>query len=682
VNAAGSVRGLGETIRMRLASEFRLLAPLAVIALGAMAVFVISLMIWSHEVDTGARLREENLVRQGVLARVTEIEAAVAGQIDGGDAAIALDKPTAADFTRERLLVELTEAGEFDDIAVLDGHDAEIVDLPGDVTAQMGARSLVAEVRQAETELFADPGLPVAGRPIQRSAFTARGGAARLVTATLVEPAAGHVLTVGKAPIILTSQTVSSGLLDLMRDRFQVAPISAAIGTPPGPGLASVRFGTADDGPPLVLSWSPLRPGEDLLRRAAWPMLGVLLAFGGVGLVMMWQVRRAARELLASNRAQSEFLANMSHEIRTPLNGVVAVASALSRTELTSQQGELVEIIRTSGATLDRLLSDVLDLARIETGAVAIEREPFHLADAVRAGAALHRARAEEKAIALDLVIDPAAETLVVGDQVRLKQILTNLLSNAIKFTSEGGVTLEVTESEAGDWRFAVEDSGVGFEPALRDRIFNRFQQADGSVTRRFGGTGLGLAICKQLAELMDGGIEAIGRPGVGARFVVTLPLARCAATAPAPGEPAAECEPAEDGLNRRLRVLLADDHPTNRRVVEVLLSGLEVDLVATENGLQACEAFETAPFDAVLMDMQMPVMDGLSATRRIRAFETRERLAPAFVVMLTANALRDHEDASLAAGADLHLPKPIEAPRLFAALEEAGRQALQSRAA
>jgi signal transduction histidine kinase/CheY-like chemotaxis protein len=464
-----------------------------------------------------------------------------------------------------------------------------------------------------------------------------------------------------------------------MRDRFQLAPIAATVGAVRlKPGQASVSFGTTA-GKPLVLSWTPQRPGAALLQRAFWPILTILLAFAGVGLLMLSQARRAAHELLASNRAQSEFMANMSHEIRTPLNGVVAVAEALARTELTGPQTELVDIIRTSGETLERLLSDVLDLAKIETGAVAIENEPFQLADAIRSTAALHRPRANEKGIELRLLIDPRAESTVVGDQVRLKQILTNLLSNAVKFTKVGGVTLEAAPAgDDGAWWFIVEDTGVGFDPSMRERIFGRFQQADGSVTRRYGGTGLGLAICKQLSELMGGDIEAHGRPGAGARYRLILPLPPHAAPlAPAGGKALPHPTP-----ERRLRVLLADDHPTNRRVVEVLLGELDVELTATENGLEACEAFETSPFDAVLMDMQMPVMDGLTATRRIRAFEAREGLAPTFVVMLTANALRDHQEASLAAGADLHLPKPIEAAKLFAALAQAEERLVRAEAA
>ncbi|HTI66083.1 MAG TPA: ATP-binding protein [Caulobacteraceae bacterium] len=681
---------------MRLASEFRLLAPLAVTAVGAMAVFVFSLLIWSHEVDARARSREQGLVQQGVLARVTEIEGAIATQTDWDEAVAYLDNRFDAEWARSILLVELAQAAEFDDVVVLNGADAEVFPERGGDLARLGAAPLVAEVRAAEVmrgplraSAFRNGAGP-ARQPIQRSAFTAGDGMVRLVTATLIQPDDGARLPGKRAAIVVTSQNVSGGLLTLMRDRFQVAPITARLGAAPDPALASVSFETSGDGPALVLSWAPQRPGADLLKRAAGPMILILLTFVCVGLVMMRKVRNAAHELLASNRAQSEFLANMSHEIRTPLNGVVAVADALRRTGLSAQQLELVQIIRSSGAILERLLSDVLDLARIETGAVAIEKEPFHLAAAVRGAAALHRLRAEEKGIGLTLNLDPAAETAVIGDQMRLKQILTNLLSNAIKFTGEGGVSLEVAPIPGSDrWRFSVEDTGVGFDPALRDRIFGRFQQADGSVTRRFGGTGLGLAICKQLAELMGGSMEAQGRPGAGACFTLVAPLplaegislASDEAEAAVPQTVSAVGDPAGPS-QRRLRVLVADDHPTNRRVIEVLLAGLEVELVITENGQEACEAFEAARFDAVLMDMQMPVLDGLSATRRIRAFEAREGLSPTFVAMLTANALRDHQDASMAAGADMHLSKPIEAARLFAALERAGQQAARAQAA
>ena len=216
-------------------------------------------------------------------------------------------------------------------------------------------------------------------------------------------------------------------------------------------------------------------------------------------------LKAAADRADAANRSKSEFLANMSHEIRTPLNGVVAVADVLARTSLDAKQREMVEIVRSSGATLERLLSDVLDLARIESGAIEIQQEPFHLADAVRGVAGLLSMRAQEKGVALQVSLPPEAEAWVLSDVVRVKQIITNLTSNAVKFTEKGGVRIEVT-CEGGtpdrpEFRLAVRDTGVGFDPANKDRVFGRFQQADGSITRRFGGTGLGLAISRCFAS-------------------------------------------------------------------------------------------------------------------------------------------------------------------------------------
>ena len=222
-----------------------------------------------------------------------------------------------------------------------------------------------------------------------------------------------------------------------------------------------------------------------------------------------------------------------------------------------------------------------------------------------------------------------------------------------------------------------IRNTGVGFDPAEKHRLFGRFQQGDGSATRSYGGAGLGLTICKQLVDLMDGEIDANGALGEGATFSVRLPLALTAATPLARSEVNSDTVP-----DRPLRVLLADDHPTNRKVVQVLFSQFDVDLVCTENGQEACDAFATRRFDLVLMDMQMPVMDGLDAVRAIRERERQRGLARTPIVMLTANALPEHRDASLAAGADLHMAKPIEAPKLFGVLQSvAERQAVAAAA-
>jgi signal transduction histidine kinase/ActR/RegA family two-component response regulator len=362
----------------------------------------------------------------------------------------------------------------------------------------------------------------------------------------------------------------------------------------------------------------------------------------------------------AATVSKSQFLANMSHEIRTPLNGVVGVVDALSRTPLDARQSEMVELVRTSGQTLERLLSDVLDLSRIESGKLQIETRPFDLSAAVHAVASLMALRAQEKGVAFVVEMEVGADVWVVGDEVRIKQILTNLISNAVKFTDGGEVRLH-GEVSGAEYRFTVTDTGVGFDASRKDKIFGRFQQADSSITRRFGGTGLGLAISAQLATLMGGALDCDSVPGEGSRFWVSLPLERCAA-------PAVEARDALTtyGDGRVVRVLLADDHPVNRRVVQMILQGSEVELVAVEDGREAVEAFVLGGFDLVLMDMQMPVMDGLSATRAIRAHEVAHALRPTCIVMLTANAGREYVEAAEQAGADAHLAKPVTAHALL----------------
>ncbi len=390
-----------------------------------------------------------------------------------------------------------------------------------------------------------------------------------------------------------------------------------------------------------------------------------------------------ARDLAESaNRAKSEFLANMSHEIRTPLNGVIGLTQALARTPLADDQREMLDLIQSSGHTLQTLLSDILDLARVESGRLEIADEPFDLARAVKDAAQLYSAPAADKGLQFFVEIDPAAEIWVRGDVVRLKQILTNLVSNAVKFTATGFVsmTANVGADRSGSplMRFTVEDTGVGFDAVAKARLFTRFEQADGSITRRFGGTGLGLAISRQLVEMMGGDLDCESEPDGGSAFILTLPLV--SADAPAAAAPQAVSYGEADAP--RMRVLVADDHPTNRKVVELILSQSPVDLVQAVNGAEALEACRSQVFDIVLMDMQMPVMDGLAAVREIRLHEATMGKPRTPIVMLTANALPDHIAASQAAGADRHLAKPFDAAELLTLVVELGGEARSSMAA
>ena len=367
----------------------------------------------------------------------------------------------------------------------------------------------------------------------------------------------------------------------------------------------------------------------------------------------------------AANVAKSQFLANMSHEIRTPLNGVIGLAQAMAKTDLDANQREMLELMQASGRSLQTLLSDILDLARVESGKLELTEDAFNLSLAVREAAQLYAENARDKHLGFHVDVDLDDGLWVRGDVVRLKQVLTNLVSNAIKFTSQGFVGLTVQRGQGADGRatlrFTVEDTGIGFDAATRDRLFQRFEQADGAITRKFGGSGLGLSICRQLAEMMGGDLDCESEPGGGSAFILTVPLVEC--EAPTARASAAEVSRAD----RPARVLVADDHPTNRRVIELILAQSAAEVVMVENGAQAAETFRAGSFDLVLMDMQMPVMDGLTATREIRLHEVAMGQAPTPIVMLTANAMPEHVAAGRAAGADHHLAKPFNAAELLA---------------
>ncbi|HWW25141.1 MAG TPA: ATP-binding protein [Caulobacter sp.] len=366
-----------------------------------------------------------------------------------------------------------------------------------------------------------------------------------------------------------------------------------------------------------------------------------------------------------ASQAKTAFLANMSHEIRTPLNGIVAGADLLARGELSPRARQLVEIIVHSGRSLERLLSDILDLVRIEARQVTVENQPFDLGDLTRSVGALCALRAEEKGVLLETRVDLTAERTVIGDDARLRQVLTNLVSNAVKFTDRGRVTLDVALDADQHVRFCVRDTGIGFDAAEKSRIFERFQQADASFTRRFGGTGLGLAISRELVELMGGVLHCDSAPGQGSTFWFTLPLPVHQRT---PVEETVDAAPHSPAMPR---VLVADDHPTNRKIVELMLAEV-AEIFSAENGRDAVELCAAVAPSLILMDMQMPVMDGLDAVREIRAREAAAGAARTPIIMLTANARPEHVRASRQAGADLHLEKPITSAMLFSAIGQA----------
>jgi len=379
----------------------------------------------------------------------------------------------------------------------------------------------------------------------------------------------------------------------------------------------------------------------------------------------------AARDLAeAGNRAKGEFLANMSHELRTPMNGVIGVAELLARENLTPKQAELVGIILASASTLDRLLCDLLDMARVEGGALEVTDAPFDVAAALAAVVGQFAPAAAEKGVALEIDRPVSEPGWVLGDEVRLKQVLAKLIANAVKFTSQGriDVRLEVID---GALVFRVRDTGVGFDVAQKERLFRRFEQFDNSNTRRFGGAGLGLAMATSLTARMGGALVCDSTEGVGSIFILAIPYRRAnppIARFTAPTEPSASEEAAP-------HILIVDDNPLNQRVLSLILEGAGVETELADDGLQAVRQWRRSQFDAILMDIQMPVMDGLTAVRSIRSIETVQGLDPTPIIMVSANALPEHVAASFDAGANGHVAKPVTAERLFAALEDLDRR-------
>jgi signal transduction histidine kinase/CheY-like chemotaxis protein len=374
------------------------------------------------------------------------------------------------------------------------------------------------------------------------------------------------------------------------------------------------------------------------------------------------ELAREAAE--AANRAKSEFLANMSHEIRTPLNGVLGMAQVLAASAKDELQAERLGVIRQSGEALLAVLNSILDLSKIEAGRIEIEALDFDLAQAVSAACEPFVSVAAQKGVEFRIEIDPAAAGMRRGDPLRVRQVLSNLSSNAVKFTAAGRIVVRVT-AKARSVAFEVADTGLGIPPERLGDIFEKFTQVDGSVTRRFGGTGLGLAICRELVTAMGGRIGVTSAPGEGAVFRFTLPLARVAGRKAAPAPQAA-------APNGSIRLLVADDNETNRQIVAALLEPFEADLTLACDGREAVEAFAAGAFDLVLMDIQMPRLDGFGALREIRAAEAAAGRTPTPVLALSANVMTHQVAEYAAAGFDGVVPKPIEVERLVAAINAA----------
>ncbi len=551
---------------------------------------------------------------------------------------------------------------------------------------------LIAELRQEEA---VNRRLVHVARPIGRKGALVQtgivivAGQPYIVAATIIAPGSRPAPQGSKpANIMVGTQRLDAQLLQLMGEDLRLRDLHLEPGTRQTSG-AQVPLVDVNGFVAGQVSWSPKRPGLEVFKHAAPAFAVAFLILVGAGMALAARIGAILRELAAGDGAldrtmselvrardqadaasiaKSQFLANMSHEIRTPLNGILGMAQVMAREDLSRAQEDRLNVIRDSGQTLLAVLNDVLDISKIEAGRMEIDNHEFDLAEAMDAACAAFSSLAAQKDVDLRVTIDPEAQGVWWGDGVRLRQVIANLVSNAVKFTADGDVVVEVAPCAFG-LKFTVKDSGIGIPAERLADLFQKFSQVDASTTRRFGGTGLGLAISRELVELMGGRMGVTSEAGQGSTFTFDLPLEKRGERR-VPSRAAEATPSASDGPIAR--ILAAEDNATNQLILKSLLEPMGVDLTVVANGREAVDAFRVGGFDLILMDVQMPEMNGVEAALAIRALEREGALPEIPILALSANVMSHQVAEYLAAGMTGFVPKPIEAGKPFSAIDEA----------
>jgi len=548
---------------------------------------------------------------------------------------------------------------------------------------------LIARLRELERDRGAARRRGVAGSIIKTGVVIDRGQVYMVAVSNIVPETSAVRARAGADHLLVSARRLDATFLEQLHKDMHIASARLAIG-PQTDAVPNLPIADVSGRTVASLVWTPRKPSVEILQRTA-PLLALGLAallLAAVALAArveavfreiadhderlqdtLQELVRARDEADAANLAKSQFLANMSHEIRTPLNGVLGMTQIMAREDLTATQRDQLDVVRDSGQTLLALLNDILDISKIEAGRLEIDNHEFDLAAAVHAACMPFASLADHNDVAFRIEIDERARGVWLGDGARLRQVLGNLASNAVKFTARGEVAVRVSRVEGG-LRFTVRDTGIGIPAERLADLFEKFNQVDASTTRRFGGTGLGLAISHELAAMMGGELTVDSVEGEGSTFAVTLPMQwrAPALTAPLP-TPAVQAQAMESGV--AVRILAAEDNPTNQIVLKAMLEPFGVDLTLAADGREAVDAFFEGEFDLILMDVQMPVMNGVEATAAIRRIEAERDLPATPILALSANVMTHQVAEYLAAGMNGFVPKPIETARLLAAIDE-----------